>query len=164
MSTDCTNKQAIKPSLINQWILDPGSNTHVTNTRAYSWKKRADGKGEVVKAGNQELQIQEWGDVVLLTDTPTGTEQIELTFVAYVPGFLTNVVGLSRCRSVGIHFDSGQDCLYQKRWNNVISKLQYMGGHWLIDANGMERPDAGSLLAASAHAHRKPSYKPRKPL
>jgi hypothetical protein len=39
-----------------------------------------------------------------------------------------------------------------------------MGGHWLIDANGMERPDAGSLLAASAHAHRKPSYEPRKPL
>jgi hypothetical protein len=35
MSTDCTNKQAIKPSLINRWILDPGSNTHVTNTRAY---------------------------------------------------------------------------------------------------------------------------------
>ncbi|KAI1577928.1 hypothetical protein A1F97_10212 [Pyrenophora tritici-repentis] len=59
MSTDCTNKQTIKPSLINRWILDPGSNTHVTNTRAYGWKKRADGKGEVVKAGNQELQIQE---------------------------------------------------------------------------------------------------------
>jgi hypothetical protein len=39
MSTDCTNKQAIKPSLINRWILDPGSNTHVTNTRAYGWKK-----------------------------------------------------------------------------------------------------------------------------
>ncbi|KAI0568598.1 hypothetical protein TUN199_11786, partial [Pyrenophora tritici-repentis] len=28
----------------------------------------------------------------------------------------------------------------------------------------MERPDAGSLLAASAHAHKKPSYEPRKPL
>ena len=39
MSTDCTNKQTIKPSLINRWILDPGSNTHVTNTRAYGWKK-----------------------------------------------------------------------------------------------------------------------------
>jgi hypothetical protein len=39
--------------------------------------------------------IQEWGDVVLLINTPTGTEQIELTYVAYVPGFLTNVVGLS---------------------------------------------------------------------
>ncbi|KAF1931148.1 uncharacterized protein M421DRAFT_2670 [Didymella exigua CBS 183.55] len=28
----------------------------------------------------------------------------------------------------------------------------------------MERPDASSLLAASAHAHKKPSYEPRKPL
>jgi hypothetical protein len=164
MSTDCTDKQTIKPDLINRWILDPGSNTHVTNTRAYGWKKRADGKGEVVKAGNQELLIQEWGDVVLLINTPTGTEQIELTYVAYVPGFLTNVVGLSRCRSVGIHFDSGRDCLYQRRWNNVISKLQYIGGHWLIDADGMERPDAGPLLAASTYAHKKPSHEPRKPL
>ncbi|KAI1509646.1 Pol protein [Pyrenophora tritici-repentis] len=164
MSTDCTNKQTIKPSLINRWILDPGSNTHVTNTRAYGWKKRADGTGEVVKAGNQELAIREWGDVILLINTPTGTEQIELTYVAYVPGFLTNVVGLSRCRSIGIHFDSGRDCLYQRRWNNVISKLQYVGGHWLIDADGMERPDAGPLLAASTHAYKKPSHEPRKPL
>jgi len=39
-----------------------------------------------------------------------------------------------------------------------------MGGHWLIDADSMERPDAGSLLAASAHARKKPSYEPRKPL
>ncbi|KAI0569532.1 rve domain-containing protein, partial [Pyrenophora tritici-repentis] len=133
MSTDCTNKQTIKPS-------------------------------EVVKAGNQELAIREWGDVILLINTPTGTEQIELTYVAYVPGFLTNVVGLSRCRSIGIHFDSGRDCLYQRRWNNVISKLQYVGGHWLIDADGMERPDAGPLLAASTHAYKKPSHEPRKPL
>jgi hypothetical protein len=39
-----------------------------------------------------------------------------------------------------------------------------MGGYWLIDADSIERPDAGSLLAASAHAHKKPSYEPRKPL
>jgi hypothetical protein len=94
MSTDCTNKQAIKPSLTNPWILDPGSNTHVTNTRAYGWKKRADGKAEVIKAGNQELHIRGWGDVSLLTDTPTGTEQIRLTYVAYMPGFGTNIAGL----------------------------------------------------------------------
>jgi hypothetical protein len=39
-----------------------------------------------------------------------------------------------------------------------------MGSHWLIDADSMERPDTGPLLAASVHARRKPSYKPRKPL
>ncbi|KAH4766339.1 hypothetical protein HBH62_253700, partial [Parastagonospora nodorum] len=41
ISTDYTNKQS---SLINRWTLGPGSNTRVTNTRAYSWKKRADAK------------------------------------------------------------------------------------------------------------------------
>ncbi|KAF1972799.1 hypothetical protein BU23DRAFT_466927, partial [Bimuria novae-zelandiae CBS 107.79] len=116
MSSDCASEQTVKPSLINRWILDPGSNTHVTNSRAY------------------ELLIHEWGDVILLINTPRGTEQIELTYVAYVPGFLTNVVGLSRCRSIGIHFDSGRDCLYQKSWKNVVCKLNYTGGHWLIDA------------------------------
>ena len=52
VSTDCTNKRAIKPSLINRWILVPGSNTYITNTRVYGWRKRADGRGEIVKAGN----------------------------------------------------------------------------------------------------------------
>ena len=39
-----------------------------------------------------------------------------------------------------------------------------MGGYWLIDADSMERPDDSSLLTASAHAHKKPSYEPMKPL
>jgi hypothetical protein len=39
-----------------------------------------------------------------------------------------------------------------------------MGGYWLIDADSIERLEAGSLLAASVHARKKPSYEPQKPL
>jgi hypothetical protein len=53
--------------------------------------------------------------MVLLSDTTMGTQQIELTYVAYVPRFLDAVVSLSRYRSVGIHFDLGRDCMYQRR-------------------------------------------------
>jgi hypothetical protein len=55
--------------------------------------------------------------------------------------------------------------LYVERIAQVqAAARQYMGGHWLIDADGMERSDVGTLLAASAHAQKKPSYERRKPL
>src|SRR6266496_1925961 len=97
-----------QPNLITRWILDPGSNCHVTNTKAYGWRKRSDATlGEMIKAGDQELSIAEWGDVKILINASTGPEWVELTYVAYVPGFLTNVVGLLRCQLIGIHFNLG---------------------------------------------------------
>jgi len=39
--------------------------------------------------------------------TPTGEGTMKLTWVAYIPGFFTSVVGLLRSRSLSIHFDLG---------------------------------------------------------
>jgi hypothetical protein len=47
-------------------------------------------------------------------NTPSGRQPFRLTYVAYIPGFFTNVVGLSRCSSLDIHFNSGRNCLYQR--------------------------------------------------
>jgi hypothetical protein len=87
---------------------------------------------------------------------------MKLTWVAYIPGFFTSVVGLSRSRSLGIHFDSGRDCLYQKKATNVICLLQYRDGHWLVDVEGYQRAEP-ALISVYA-ARYKPSREPRKDL
>ncbi|KAI1523376.1 hypothetical protein PtrSN001A_011323, partial [Pyrenophora tritici-repentis] len=77
----------------------------------------------VIYAGGQVVQIAEWGTVVLNVRTPSGKAPIKLTHVALVEGFFANVLGLSRCRPLGIHFDSGRDLLYQNNPSNVVAML-----------------------------------------
>jgi hypothetical protein len=65
----------------------------------------------------------------LVARSPYGLQTLELTHVAYVEGFLTSVLGLARCRTESIHFDSGRDVLYMRQALNVIAQLEYNGGH-----------------------------------
>jgi hypothetical protein len=144
------------PHLMNRWVLDPGSNAHVCNTRRFGWTFVRKAKpGEVIYAGGQVVQIAEWGTVVLNVRTPSGKAPIKLTHVALVEGFFANVLGLSRCRSLGIHFDSGRDLLYQNHPSNVVAMLEYSNGHWLIDAEENDRPELKTF------AVQKTSQKPR---
>ena len=116
-------------------------------------------------AGGQLLQIEEWGEVELQVDTPSGRQPFKLTYVAYIPGFFTNVVGLSRCRSLNIHFNSGKNCLYQRVPSNPVCYLEYKDGHWLIDVDEKARPPPRALQAAAVSGYRsKPSHTERKPL
>jgi len=124
-----------KTELLNRWIVDPGSNTHVINTEAWQgWKKTSDNpERRHVNAGNSRVLITAWGTMELVARTPYGSRTLELTHVAYVKGFLTSVLGLARCRTQGINFDSGRDIVYMHQLSNVIAQLEYNGGHWLID-------------------------------
>jgi hypothetical protein len=75
----------------------------------------------------------------LVARTPYGSQTLELTHVAYVEGFLTSVLGLARCRTELIYFDSGRDVLYMRQALNVIAQLEYNRGHWLINAEPLHR-------------------------
>ncbi|KAF2023765.1 hypothetical protein EK21DRAFT_118455 [Setomelanomma holmii] len=122
-----TGDQEVQPPLINRWILDPGLNAHVTNSKAFGWTKTAQARpGDCMYAGGQLLQIEEWGEVQLQVDVPSGTRTFKLTYVAYIPSFFTSVVGLSRFYSLGIHFESGRSFLYQQTLSQVICHLEYM--------------------------------------
>jgi len=167
LQTAITAKAEEHPPLINRWILDPGSNTHVANSRSFGWRTTAQAQpGECVYAGGQVLQIEEWGEVELHVNTPTGRQPFKLTYVAYIPGFFTNVLGLSRCRSLDIHFDSGKNCLYQQAPSNPVCYLEYKDGHWLIDADEKARPLPRALQGAAAVSgyRSKPSHQEKKPL
>ena len=99
----------------------------------------------------------------LVARTPYGSQMLELTHVAYVEGFLTSILGLARCRTESIHFDSGRDILYMRKSSNVIAQLEYNGGHWLIDAEPSRRPPLSLLrsqLSTFGATHR-PSYAPK---
>jgi hypothetical protein len=82
-----------------------------------------------VYAGGQLLQIEEWGEVELQVNTPSKRQPFKLTYVAYILGFFTNVVGLSRFKSLDIHFNSRRNCLYQRVSLNPVCYLEYKDGH-----------------------------------
>ncbi|KAK7177688.1 reverse transcriptase domain protein [Paraphaeosphaeria sporulosa] len=156
-------KDLLVPHLMNRWILDPGSNIHVCNTKRFGWKKFRDAtNGEIVFAGGQAMQIQEWGEVVLEAKGASGALPVRLTMVAYVEGFFANILGLSRCRSQNIHFDSGRDLLYIKTPQHVFCHLEFHNGHWLIDANPSSRPELDSLAVMATRF--RPSTNPRSAL
>ncbi|KAF1828144.1 hypothetical protein BDW02DRAFT_618586, partial [Decorospora gaudefroyi] len=92
-----------------------------------------------------------------------GQLTLKLTHVAYVEGFLTSILGLARCRTELIHFDSGRDVLYMHQPTNIIAQLEYNGGHWLIDAEPSRRPPLSLLHSplSTFGASYRPSYAPK---
>lgn len=151
-------------AIINRWILDPGSNLHICNSRGFGWRETRLAKAhETVLAGDSTLAIQAWGEVTFNVNRPYGICQIQLSNVALVEGFLTNVVSLSRCRENGMHFDSGRDVVYHKHLNNVICFLDYRDGHWIIDADENDRLALSSFVTTQRQAH-KPSREDRRPI
>ncbi|KAF2627424.1 hypothetical protein BU25DRAFT_311429, partial [Macroventuria anomochaeta] len=99
----------------------------------------------------------------LVARTPYGLQTLELTHITYVEGFLTSVLGLARCRTESIHFDSGRDVLYMHKSSNIIAQLDYNGGHWLIDAEPSHQPPLSLLytqLSTFGVSYR-PSYMPK---
>jgi hypothetical protein len=155
-----TTNHAINPPYINRWIMDPGSNIHViNNSNSWRWTHiRYGTASETLCAGAQSVQISEWGTVLVPIKTPTGIRDIKLTEVALVEGFFANILSLSRCRDMKIHFDSGRNLLYQATPTNVIALLEYRSGHWLIDADDGKRPNTNSLTAMATF---KPSRDPK---
>jgi hypothetical protein len=108
------------------------------------------------------LNIEEWGEVELQVNTPSGRQPLNLIHVAYIPGFFTSVLSLSRFRGRDIHFDSGSNCLYQRARSNPACYLEYKDGNWLEDADISARPSPKASIAVARYSS-KPSYKEKKP-
>ena len=104
---------------------------------------------------------------IVAKNSPTSYHLLRLTHVAFMPGFLTSLIGLSRCRTEDIHFNSGADLMYQTtsptRSRTTIAILDYNGGHWLLDADPSCRPhiqDLDHKLSSFGTSLRK-SYAPK---
>ena len=135
------NTPPTPPAFINRWIMDPGSNIHITNSKQWNFiHTRFASKTDVIYAGSQLIPVQEYGTVEVPIHSPQGVIKILLTEVAYVPTFFSNILGLSRCRAMGLHFDSGNDIIYRSSTNEPVALLEYTDGHWLIDALDQKPP------------------------
>ncbi|KAI1668846.1 hypothetical protein L13192_06305 [Pyrenophora tritici-repentis] len=129
-------------NLINRWIVDPSSNVHICNSTYFNWRKTSDAKST---------------DVIFAGATAYQKKDILLTHVAYVPGFLTNLFALGRCRRSGIHFDSGRNILYKEKISSVVANFTYSHGHWLLDAKEADRPPRHELLSMAVRSSQEKS-------
>jgi hypothetical protein len=118
-------------TLLDRWIVDPGSNVHICNSTYFNWVKTADASTtDIIYAGTAAHQVAAWGEVIVNVNRGRNLRKdILLTHVAYVPGFLTNLFALGRCRPSGIHFDSGRNILYKEKISSVVANLAYRHGH-----------------------------------
>jgi hypothetical protein len=122
-------------SLLDRWIVDPGSNVHICNSTYFNWVKRTNAKPANVNfAGTATQQVVACKEVIVKVNQDSVRKDILLTQVAYVSGFLANLFALGRCHKSNIHFDSGRNILYKDRISSVIANLAYSHGHWLLDA------------------------------
>jgi hypothetical protein len=77
------------PPYINRWIMDPGSNIHIINSKSWRWTHtRYSTSDELLYAGSQSVSISEWGNVIIPIRTPSGIQDIQLSHVALVEGLL----------------------------------------------------------------------------
>jgi hypothetical protein len=140
-------------TLLDRWIVDPGSNVHICNSTYFNWSKTSDAKSTgVIFAGATGYQVAAWGEVIISVNRGKQKRNILLTHVAYVPGFLTNLFALGRCQRSSIHFDSGRNILYKERISNVVANLVYSQGHWLLDAKEADRPPRHELLSMAVRS------------
>ena len=146
-------------TLLDRWIVDPGSNVHICNSTYFNWHKTSDARStDVIFAGATSHQVAAWGEVIISVSVNLGKQKdLLLTHVAYVPGFLTNLFALGRCRRSSIHFDSGRNILYKERISNVVANLAYSQGHWLLDAKETDRPPRHELLSMAVRSSQEKS-------
>ena len=150
-------------NLQDKWMLDPGSNMHVCNSRTLYTELKPATPGDIVITGGGPICIHSYGTVKLkVKDSRFKDSTITLYDVAYVPGFITNLVSLAPGRAAGIHFDSGRDVLYNKYTGKIVCRVFPDGGHWYLSQNTPEAAASSrttlpaDVALASSRAARRP--------
>jgi hypothetical protein len=113
------------------WILDSGSTIHVCNDAKYfiSFDRQSD---EHVYHGNTSSQIQAYGTVRLRITAPNGKKEwFVLKNVAYVPGFIINIVSYHLARKAGYWWNGKDDYLHDDQDLTVV-QLHRQFNHWII--------------------------------
>ena len=89
--------------LKNHWIIDSGSDAHVCNSQDSFTRTRNALQTDQLISGKTVYKIEAFGTVEIDVRSPQGIGQIMLIDVAYIPGFMTNLVSLSRLVARGVH-------------------------------------------------------------
>jgi Reverse transcriptase (RNA-dependent DNA polymerase) len=130
--------------LQNCWTLDSAADIHVCNNSSRFKFERAAGEKELLFAGKEAYEIQAYGTVDLAVKTPQGTAKITLLNVAFVPGFLTNLVALRRFTEKGVHWDTQKRHLHQN--GKTFCYVDSVDDHWVLEKHPIS---PSSAFAAS---------------
>ena len=57
---------------------------------------------------------------------------MKLSHIALVPTIFTNIVALLKATDNDIHFDLGQNLLYQLATGETVCYAKRLGGHWAL--------------------------------
>jgi hypothetical protein len=123
--------------LKNHWILDSGSNIHVTNSlEDYSETAKATADDKII-AGATVYDIVSYGTTEVPVATASGGGYITLLNVAYIPNFMTNLVSLGKMVQKGVHWDTEKNNLRYK--GKHLCHVHQLGGHWTLTPTPIQR-------------------------
>jgi hypothetical protein len=94
--------------LYNSWTLDNASDIYICNDlgRNEYTETRTAISDDILYSSKTAYQIESFGTVRIVVDTPERKRKLKLGNVALVPGFMTNLVSLSLLISKGIYWNS----------------------------------------------------------
>ena len=115
--------------LKNHWILDSGSDIHITNSREGLQNLTFEKPGHVI-AGATQYAITARGTATIDVETSTGRVPMTLSNVAFVPHFMTNIVSLSALMEKGVHWSTREGHLTRR--GKPIATVERIGGHWTV--------------------------------
>ena len=125
-----------------------GSDIYVVNHNKGFIYTRSPRPGEHISGGRDSYQIEAFGTVQVELRTPNGPLMITLVDVAYIPGFLTNVVALDRLNKGGVHWDSERPSIL-KRNGTVFGYLEQVGRHWVLQKDLMFTAESHAVCSTT---------------
>lgn len=122
--------------LKNSWILDSGSDIHVCNKRENCTRTRDATETDILIAGMNRYPIEAFGSVEIRVSTKDGIKRLTLLDVALTPGFMTNLVSLSRLHNKHVNWNTLDGSLTLK--DEHLCYVRRRDGHWILSDDNIQ--------------------------
>jgi hypothetical protein len=111
---------------------------------------------DILIAGNDQVQIEAYGDVLITAEGSYGPKQILLKKVAYVPSFHTSVASLRRFIKQNVHWDTEGNRLTYKGRTFCHTPVHH--GQWVLEYNPLPASTFSAQKSKLPKATSKASY------
>jgi hypothetical protein len=131
-----------EPKTQNLFKLDTAATIHVTGE--FDRFTKFEASQHSVKHGDTESTIQGFGNVNIKVETLQGTKCIEISQVAYVPGFYFNIISAGMLQERGLYHQALDGWLVNKEGKRLY-KVNKLGRLYTL-----EKPDEDAVVFASS--------------
>ena len=106
----------------NSLVLNNATTDHVYNDIKLLHDFRPSTAPNRLESGTQSLEIQGYGTAYISVQTPCGPGKFRLNDVAYIPGYITNLVCFRRLNRGGIQWDSARARLVNESFRPLMRR------------------------------------------